>query len=209
MRRDDEALQAMFEGLVASGIAMNYAGLSRPASGVEHYFSHVWDMRGCEFGTPVDLHGIQCGVATLISLKLYEQIRKIKPDREKALKRASEFDYSEWKKVLKEFVGTAALSMFENEKKENKYGKRGHESRLDIIFDRWSEILNVMDEELPEYSRVERIFDAVHAPKTAEEIGIDPEIVPLTFKVTKDIRAKYVLSMLAWDLGILDEISFD
>ncbi len=209
MRRDDEALRAVFEGLVASGIAMNYAGLSRPASGVEHYFSHIWDMRGCEFGTSVDLHGIQCGVATLISLKLYEQIRKITPDSEKALKSAAEFDYAKWKTVLSEFVGTAAESMFQNEKKEHKYDAKNHESRLEIIIKRWLDILKIMDEELPEYSRIERIFDTVRAPKTPKEIGIDPEIVPLTFKATKDIRAKYVLSMLAWDLGILDEISFD
>ena len=55
-----ERTQAVFDGLVIGGIAMAYAGVSHPASGVEHYFSHVWDMRGLEFGTKVDLHGIQC-----------------------------------------------------------------------------------------------------------------------------------------------------
>ena len=43
-------------------------------------------------------------------------------------------------------------------------------------------------------------------PKTVEEIGLENNIVPLSFKATKDIRDKYVLSRLAWDLGVLDEI---
>lgn len=46
LKREDTAVEAVFEGLIIGGIAMAYAGLSRPASGVEHYISHVWDMRG-------------------------------------------------------------------------------------------------------------------------------------------------------------------
>ena len=39
-----------------------------------------------------------------------------------------------------------------------------------------------------------------------ECIGVNREALQLTFKATKDIRDKYVLSRLAWDLGILDEL---
>ena len=49
LKREEEAVKAVFEGLVIGGVAMAFAGVSRPASGVEHYFSHVWDMRGLEF----------------------------------------------------------------------------------------------------------------------------------------------------------------
>jgi len=77
LKREDAAVESVFEGLVISGIAMAYAGVSRPASGVEHYFSHIWDMRGLEFGTKVDLHGIQCAMATLQAVKLYEEVKKI------------------------------------------------------------------------------------------------------------------------------------
>ena len=50
LNREDEAVKAVFEGLVIGGVAMAFAGVSRPASGVEHYFSHVWDMRGWNLG---------------------------------------------------------------------------------------------------------------------------------------------------------------
>ena len=84
LQRDEAAIEAVFEGLVIGGVAMAYAGVSRPASGVEHYFSHVWDMRGLEFGTQVDLHGIQCAMATMHAVKLYEYVTAHRPDPEKA-----------------------------------------------------------------------------------------------------------------------------
>ena len=43
LRRDEAAIAAVAEGLILSGVAMAFAGNSRPASGLEHYFSHVWE----------------------------------------------------------------------------------------------------------------------------------------------------------------------
>lgn len=96
LRREDAAVEAVFEGLVMAGAAMSYAGVSRPASGVEHCFSHIWDMRGIEFGARVSTHGIQCAVATLMAARLYEQVQGIIPDREKALAYAAGFDRAAW-----------------------------------------------------------------------------------------------------------------
>src|SRR5690606_39815185 len=61
---DREAVKILLESLLLSGLAMSFAGITRPASGVEHYFSHVWEMRHLEFGTPQDFHGLQCGIGT-------------------------------------------------------------------------------------------------------------------------------------------------
>jgi len=43
-------------------------------------------------------------------------------------------------------------------------------------------------------------------PKSLSGIGIEPALLKQLFPATKDIRDKYVLSRLAWDLGVLDEI---
>ena len=42
--------------------------------------------------------------------------------------------------------------------------------------------------------------------KTLPDVGVDADLLEMTFKSTKDIRNKYVLSHLCWDLGIIDEI---
>ena len=44
MKRDEKAVGALMEALVAVGIAMAYVGNSRPASGSEHHFSHYFEM---------------------------------------------------------------------------------------------------------------------------------------------------------------------
>ena len=203
LQRDETAIEAVFEGLVICGAAMSYAGLSRPASGVEHYLSHIWDMRGVEFGTKVDLHGIQCAVGTLIALKGYEKIRNIVPEREKALLHAQTFDYHEWSLRLCEFLGKGAKSMIDTEQKEGKYNIEKHAKRLETILKRWDDILQIIEEELPSCAKLEQLLDLLQMPKTTTEIGIDETIVEMSFMATKDIRDKYVLSRLAWDLGIL------
>jgi glycerol-1-phosphate dehydrogenase [NAD(P)+] len=193
---------------VLSGVAMNYAGISRPASGGEHYISHVWDMRGLEFGEPVDFHGIQCAIGTLYIAKVYEQIKKLTPDREKALAYVRAFDLDAYNRRLTEFLGRAASPMIALEKKDGKYNVDSHAKRLEIILQNWEQILRIIDEEIPSYAELNALMDSIHAPKTAADIGIDEAILPFTFAASKDIRDKYVVPRLAWDLGVIDEIEF-
>lgn len=60
--RDAEFLQHLANSLLMSGISMEIAGFSRPASGSEHLISHSLDQIAKK---PV-MHGIQVGVATYI-----------------------------------------------------------------------------------------------------------------------------------------------
>ena len=206
LRREDAAIEAVFEGLVIGGVAMAYAGVSRPASGVEHYFSHVWDMRGLEFGTKVDLHGIQCAMATVKAVKLYEKVMEITPDWEKANAYVQGFDLEDWNTQLRKFLGSSAETMIQLEKKEGKYRKDTHEARFRLIAENWEKILKILQEELPEYEELCKLVDAVGISRDLEDIGVSREDARITFRATKDIRDKYVLSRLAWDLGILDEL---
>ncbi len=204
--RDEAAVEAVFEGLVIGGVAMNYAGLSRPASGVEHYISHVLDMRAAAFGTPADLHGIQCAVGTLIAVKLYEQLAALAPDREHALRNAAQFDYDQWAKQLRTLLGKGADSMIELERHEQKYSPTLHAKRLEIIIAHWNDILQIIRQELPSSAALEALLDTLGAPKTLSDIGTDSSMLTDIFHATRDIRDKYVLSRLAWDLGVMEQL---
>ncbi|MBE5737322.1 MAG: sn-glycerol-1-phosphate dehydrogenase [Clostridiales bacterium] len=206
LNREVNAVKAVFEGLVVCGAAMAYVGCSRPASGVEHYFSHVWDMRAITFDLPIELHGIQCAVGTYIACSLYEKIKKIRVDKEKAKNFVQTFDYDNYSKQLKDFLGRSAISMIELEKKEQKYDKAKHSLRLDVIENKWQEILQIIDEEIPNLKQLTELFDKIGLPKTLKEIYVDENLLYKTFISTKDIRDKYVLSRLAWDLGVIDEM---
>lgn len=206
LRREEDAVQAVFEGLIITGVAMNYAGLSRPASGVEHYISHCLDMRAVEFGEPMELHGIQCAVGTRMAVELYEKLKTVKPNREKARAYAAAFDYDGWSRELRAFLGRGADSMIALEKTEKKYDPQGHEKRLEVILAHWPELMQIVEEELPAPERLDAVLDAIDAPKTLAQIGVDQGLRPMLFRCTKDIRDKYVLSRLFWDLGVLDEM---
>lgn len=205
LRREEAAVQAVFEGLVIGGVAMNYAGLSRPASGVEHYISHILDMRGAEFGHPVEFHGIQCAVGTLIAVKLYERLKSVAPDKEKALSYVQAFDYGAWSEQLRTFLGRSAESMIALEANEQKYSPQSHKQRLEVILTNWENILQIIEQELPSSQALESLLDTIQSPKSLSQIVVDESMLPQIFRATKDIRDKYVLSRLLWDLGLIDE----
>ena len=186
---------------------MTYAGVSRPASGVEHYFSHVWDMRGLAKGTKVDLHGIQCALGTLLSARLYEAIKTMTPDEAKAKAYVDAFCFDDWCQTLRDFVGGGAEAMIAQEAKEGKYDKAKHPARFAVIRDNWDKIVKIIDEEIPSAAEIEKILVTIGIDPSPAQLDLTSEDVKTTFMATKDIRDKYVLSRLAWDLGVMDELS--
>jgi len=73
-RRQPEAINAVFDALLLTGIGMTLAGTSAPASGGEHLISHALDMLSGMDGRPHDLHGRQVGVGTVLTSALYERV---------------------------------------------------------------------------------------------------------------------------------------
>ena len=61
-----EFIDVLVNSLVLSGIAMDFAGSSRPVSGAEHLFSHALDY----YGEQRNLHGIQTALGTIAILKM-------------------------------------------------------------------------------------------------------------------------------------------
>lgn len=63
---DKKFIKLLSNSLVLSGIAMDFAGTSRPVSGSEHLFSHALDF----YSPKKNLHGIQVALGTVAVLKL-------------------------------------------------------------------------------------------------------------------------------------------
>ncbi|MBQ8401388.1 MAG: sn-glycerol-1-phosphate dehydrogenase [Clostridia bacterium] len=200
---DKKAVCRLAEGLVMSGLAMNYAGISRPASGMEHYISHILDMRALEFGTPADLHGIQCGIGTLITAEAYEKLAQITPDREKALAYVRHFDPDGWFGHLRALLGHGAEAMINGERKEGKYDPAKHAERLEKILAGWDTILEIAAE-LPSSGQLREFFVSIGHPVSGLELGLTESDMREAFCAAKDIRDKYVLGRLLWDLGELE-----
>ena len=128
------------------------------------------------------------------------------PDREKALAYAASFDVEGWYRELSAFMGSGGDAMVALDRKERKYDREKHALRLERILENWDAIRELFSA-LPTGAQVEAILDAIDAPKSCGEIGIDRSLLPMTVKAAKDIRDKYVLARLLWDLGILEEFA--
>lgn len=206
-QRDPDAIGNVVEGLVLAGIGMSYAQVSRPASGLEHYFSHVWEMRALANGTHADLHGIQVGVGTLLTFKIYDRIREMTPDREKALAAVAAFDQEAWEANIKRVFGTTAPSIFEIEKKAGKNDPVKHAARLEKIIANWDKIQQIISEELPDSQWVYDTMAETGMPLTPADLGLDAKQVSDAFVCARDIRDKYLSCTLLWDIGMMDEIA--
>ena len=97
--------------------------------------------------------------------------------------------------------------MISQEKKEGKYNLDSHANRLELIVENWDRIVEIVRNEIPTPEKIRELLIALECPTSPEEIGIDRATMPTTFMATKDIRDKYVLSRLLWDLGILEELA--
>ena len=204
--RDEKAVQATVEGLVLSGVAMSYAGISRPASGLEHYFSHLWEMMALERGRSFELHGIQVGVGTLKTLKLYDQIRQLRPDKEKALAFRCGFSQEKWESELRRILGSAAETVITLEEREfHNNDAEAHAQRVEKICENWDGILQAIDEELPSTQEIEMLMRELEMPMQPEDIGIDRQDTVDAFMASRDTRKKYLTSSMLWDMGVLYE----
>ena len=205
--RDPDAVQPVAEGLVAAGLAMAYAKASRPASGLEHYFSHVWEMQALERGVPYDLHGIQVGVGTMLTIQVLEWMRASVPDRERAQAHMRAFSVDAWADNIRRIFGKTAGEILRAEEKFRKNDPQAHAKRLEAIVGRWDEITRAIDEEIPSREALNRVLQPTGMPLTPEAIGISRQDVADAFAGSRDIRDKYLCSSLLWDLGLMDEFA--
>ena len=208
--REEAAVQSVVEGLVLSGIAMGFARVSRPASGLEHYFSHIWEMMALDRGTPYELHGIQVGVGTYLALKLYEDIRKLVPDKQKAEAFITAFSNHAWEAEMRAIFGGAAeaIILAEHEKYQ-KNSQDAHRARLKNTLAHWEEIRSIIHEELPPASEIERLMQSLGMPTRPRDIGISDADAYAALLGSRDVRDKYLTSSLLWDLGVLKEMRLD
>lgn len=205
MRRDPQAVAAVSEGLILSGIAMSFAKISRPASGLEHYFSHLWEMIALSRGEESHLHGIQVEVGTVITLHLMDELKKITPSRERAEAAMATFSQKKWNEEVRAIFGKITPSIIEGEKFSGLNDQHKHQIRLDSIMAHWPEIVRIMEEELPPTSEILGKMKQLNMPHSPKDLGIDLNETKKAFIGSRVIRDKYLTSTLIWDLGLTEQ----
>jgi glycerol-1-phosphate dehydrogenase [NAD(P)+] len=70
----------------------------------------------------------------------------------------------------------------------------------------WPEIQALL-RDLPEAETVKALMQELDAPSTPEEIGVDKAMLRNTILYCKEIRARYTLLQVLFDLDLLEELA--
>jgi glycerol-1-phosphate dehydrogenase [NAD(P)+] len=204
--RDPKVIQSIMEALVLTGIAMSFVGNSRPASGSEHHISHYWEMKFLFEGRKPVLHGTKVGIGAVAITYLYGVLKNMDIDFEKARLAAKNFDCEKWEKKICDTYSFAAPGVIQLEKKVKKNDPETHAVRIANIEKHWPEIVRVMDD-LPSLSYIEKTLSELGAPINPAQVGVDYQSVVDSIIVAKEVRDRYTLLQLLWDLGIVEEMA--
>jgi len=206
---DREALERLVEGLVLSGLAMQAHASSRPASGAEHQFSHLWEMEGLGHDRRPPLsHGFKVGVGTVAVAALYERLLERdlaaldidaltrdwpSPEQAEAAVRAAHttpgLDEAAVAETLAKHADPATLAR-----------------RLARLADRWPALRDRLRSQLLPAAELRELLGAAGAPTRPSELGLAAPAFRATYQRARMIRRRYTVLDLAAETGTLDEL---
>ena len=197
------------EGLMLGGFAMQDMQSSRPASGAEHLFSHLLEMRDHTFRGEIVPHGIQVGVFTLFMCRVYEQMLAFdysRLDVEACLGNWRPLDEQE-KLGAAAFAGTKFPEIGVKAVRAKFVDREATRARLEGFKARWPQIRSRLAAQLVPAAEIERRLKVVGAPTTPEEIGSTVEAALRDARKTIFMRDRYMaLDFLALT-GQLDDFA--
>lgn len=202
------AIAPLIEGLMLAGFAMQAAQSSRPASGAEHQFSHLWDMEHHTHAGTVPSHGFKVGVATHAITRLYERL--LESD-------FASFDpaacAARWptaaaaeSEVRALFAGTDFVATALEETRAKGIEPAALRAQLRLLQSGWPDLRERLRAQLLPAAEVKRRLAAVGAPSEPEQIGLSRARLRATFRRADHIRRRFTVLDLARRAGLLEEL---
>jgi glycerol-1-phosphate dehydrogenase [NAD(P)+] len=204
---DPAALRHLVYGLMMSGFAMQSTLSSRPASGAEHQFSHLWDMQHHTFQGAAPSHGFKVAIGVLASLALHEDLlrRDMRTfDIEAAVRAWPSMD--ELEKKIHQLFDAEALENRAIEETRAKYVSpevlRGHLTRIQ---ENWTEIRAKLLAQLIPFRELRGMLQSAGCPSTPEQIGISRERLRVSYQQCCYMRRRFTVLDLLQRMGVFDE----
>ena len=194
-------VEKLTEGLLVSGFAMQAHQTSRPASGAEHQFSHLWDMQHATGAS----HGFKVGIGTLAVARLYEKIleRPIEMlDIEDCARRWREWPAVE-ASIRKLFDIDELRDKAIEETRAKMISRDELVSQLVRLRNAWPDLKRRLREQLPPSQQLASMLRQAGAPTEPEQIGISDDRLRLSHRLAYHIRRRFTVLDLAERLGML------
>lgn len=204
---DPEAITNLIEGLMLGGFAMQWSKSSRPASGAEHQFSHLWNMENhLNDGEHVS-HGFQVSIGTLAITALYELLLETNVDELDVTLSCAQWpdEKDADAAALKIFEGTDFPEIGLQETKAKYSNKAELAEQLEMLKSDWEQIKMQLSEQLVPLVEAKRRLALVGAPTAPEQIGISRTRLKETFIRAQFIRRRYTILDVAVRTGYLKQ----
>jgi glycerol-1-phosphate dehydrogenase [NAD(P)+] len=203
---DQAAISRLTTGLLVAGFAMQRTKMSRPASGAEHHFSHLWDMEHHTHEGRAPSHGFKVAIGTLAVSRLYEQLLPMPLDALDVhqLIAACESPASLESRIrsLFDLPELAELAVAETSLKQPSREKL-REHLLDVR-SRWPGLAVRLRRQLGSTADLSQMLSAVGAPTEPGQIGISADRLRRSFRKACYTRRRYTVLDLAERAGVLD-----
>lgn len=206
---EPEALGRLVSGLFVTGFAMQAHGNSRPASGSDHQFSHLWEMEGLTVDGEPAAHGACVGIGCIAMLALYEWLVAHPPGpaeiaRARALRPDADHDARE----LAQAFGNSPLADAAAAEVRAKRDLGPPAARLDHLAAAWPD-LRARFAALPSPARMQQMLAAAGGASHPSDLGISHARLAADYRRARLIRRRYTLLDLLEDLGWLDRALAD
>jgi glycerol-1-phosphate dehydrogenase [NAD(P)+] len=201
------AISPLVEGLMLGGFAMQWTKSSRPASGAEHQFSHLWDMEHHTHNGAAPSHGFKVGVATLAVTAFYEELLR-RPLQQLEIERC----VAQWPEladaetdVRQRFAGTDFLETALVETRAKHVSREALRTQLGQLRAAWPMLRARLAAQLVPYAELKQRLLLVGAPTEPEQIGIARTRLRDAFRRAYHIRRRFTVLDLAMRAGLLDD----
>jgi glycerol-1-phosphate dehydrogenase [NAD(P)+] len=194
-RRDEEVLRRLTTALMITGFAMQAACSSRPVSGAEHQFSHLWDMEHHTHEGTTPSHGFKVGIGSLASLSLYEALLNLdieQLDVDRAVRAWPRWDALE-EEIADLFPSPELRRKALLESGEKYVNADVLRTQLERLKNSWPAIRARLADHLIPSSEVRNMLGAAGCPTHSEQIGISRERLRISFRRALHIRRRFTI----------------
>lgn len=204
------AITQLTEGLIMAGMAMQMMHSSRPASGAEHQFSHLWEMEGLGIDVkPRRLsHGFKVGIGTICVSALYERLleRDIASiDTAAAVANWPSAQEAE-AQVRASFPIKEMVESVVSQRMAKWLPPEHLAERIEKLKSVWPALSESIRGVLFSPADVADRLAAVGAPNHPTQIGLDWDRFKESYLRAGALRTRYTVLDTASELGILDEL---
>lgn len=207
--RKIEPTEQLAKGLIMSGFAMQAIQSSRPASGLEHQFSHYWDMEGLCFNGRHVSHGFKVGIGTLVNTACYEFILAYDMDNidiDECTEKwpGPEEMRAEIERVFEGKPGHLARGL---EESTGKYvSKERIRQELTLVKSIWPDLKKMLAEQIFSYEHILECLKKAGAPYSPEMIGLSNADMRTAFRALPYMRSRYTIIDLIYRCRLMDKV---